>query len=296
MEEPRHQQASWVTWIGFWSNVLLVGFKLLAGILGRSSAMVADGVHSVSDILTDLVVVGSLKAAHRPRDFNHKYGHGKIETLAAAFLGIILFVVGIGIFGSGLFKIIQHFGQSPLERPGIIALIAAMASIFVKEILFRYTMRVGKKIDSQVVLANAWHHRSDSLSSIATLIGIGGAIFMGEKWVVLDPLAAVFVSFFIFRIAFRITRESMMELIETSLPEEKEKRIIHIARNTAGVNNPHDLKTRKIGHNIAIDLHILVENQLNVEQAHDITVNLEKGLREEFGEDTFISIHTEPLK
>jgi cation diffusion facilitator family transporter len=296
MTRSRHQLANRVTWIGFFANLLLMVFKFTAGILGRSSAMIADAVHSISDFGTDLVVVGSLKVASRPRDGNHKYGHGKVETLAAAFVGLVLFAVGIGIFGSGLMKVIGHFGQSPLEKPGTIALVAALVSIVIKEALYQYTVRVGTQINSQVVLANAWHHRSDSFSSIGTVLGIGGAILLGDDWVILDPLAAMVVSFFIFRVVFRIMRESVLELIETSLPGKKERRILDIAAATSGVHNPHDLKTRKIGQTVAIDLHIEVENQLNVEEAHDITVKLEKNLRHEFGEDTFISIHTEPLK
>lgn len=296
MKNHRHQQASRVIWVGFFFNLLLTLVKIAAGILGRSSAMIADAVHSISDFFTDLVVVGSLKVASRPVDTNHKYGHGKVETLATAFVGVVLFFVGAGILWSGLDKIITHYRGTPLESPGMIAFWAAVASIIVKEILYRYTARVGKKINSQVVVANAWHHRSDAYSSIATVLGIGGAIFLGQSWVILDPLAAVIVSGFIFRISFSITREALLELIETSLPHSNENEILDIARGIDGVHNPHDLKTRKIGNNIAIDLHINVDNQLNVEQAHDITVELEEELRKVYGEETFISIHTEPLK
>ena len=296
IKESRQYQANRVTWIGFFANLGLMLFKLFAGIAGRSSAMVADAIHSVSDFATDLVVVGSLKVASRPEDGNHKYGHGKVETLAAAFVGIVLFAVGAGILGSGVMKIVGHFSGQVLQRPGLIALVAAVFSIVVKEILFRYTILVGNKIDSQVVIANAWHHRSDSFSSIGTVAGISGSMFLGEKWVILDPLAAIVVSFFIFKVALRITRESLLELIETSLPKKKESEILAIAAAIKGVHNPHDLRTRKIGHNIAIDLHIDVESHLNVEQAHDITVMLENKLREKYGDETFISIHTEPLK
>ncbi len=296
MKNERRQQANRITWIGFFANLALMLFKLIAGILGNSAAMIADAVHSVSDFATDLVVVGSLKVASKPEDGNHKYGHGKVETLAAAFVGIVLFFVGVGILGSGIMNIIGHYGNSPLQKPGLIALIAALISIFIKEILYRYTIAVGRRIDSQVVIANAWHHRTDSFSSMGTVAGIAGAIFLGDKWVILDPLAAMLVSVFIFRIALRITRESLLELIETSLPKKKESEIIAIAKHIEGVHNPHDLRTRKIGHSIAIELHIDVENQLNVVQAHDITVRLEQKLREKYGEDTFISIHTEPLK
>lgn len=295
MTQSRQQQASKVTWRGFFANLFLTIFKLLAGVMGNSAAMIADGIHSVSDFVTDLVVVGSLKYASRPRDGNHKYGHGKVETLATAFVGVVLFVVGLGIFWSGLTNIIDYYGGTPLERPGMIALYAALLSILIKEFLFRYTLAVGRRINSQVVVANAWHHRSDSYSSLGTVAGIGGAIFLGQKWVILDPLAAMIVSFFILKVAFVITREALMELIETSLPKSQEKQIIATAAEVDGVHNPHDLKTRKIGNSIAIDLHIEVHRQLNVEQAHDITELLEKKLRETFGEDTYISVHTEPL-
>lgn len=295
MSKKRFDKAGKVIWVGFFSNLTLTLFKLVAGILGRSAAMVADGIHSVSDIITDLVIAGSLKVAARPSDGNHKYGHGKVETLAAAFVGGVLFLVGSGILYSGTVKIIGHFGDSPLQRPGMIALYAALFSIVVKEILFRYTLIWGKRIDSTVLKANAWHHRSDVYSSLGTLLGIAGAIFLGKQWVVLDPVAAVVVSFFIFKIAISIIREALLELIETSLPLKKEKEILEIARNIDGVYNPHDLKTRKIGSNIAIDLHIFVREDLNIKQAHEITVSLEQKLRQRYGEDTHISVRTEPL-
>ncbi len=295
-KKHRHQQASYATWVGFFANVVLTLFKLLAGILGRSSAMIADAVHSISDFATDLVIVGSLKVAAKPRDTNHKYGHGKVETLAAAFVGGVLMVVGIGIFYSGLSKIIGHYREAPLQSPGMIAFYAALTSVIIKEVLYRYTLVVGKRIDSMVVVANAWHHRSDVYSSFGTLLGIGGAIFLGENWVILDPLAAILVSGFILRVGFIIIRESLLELIETSLPKKKEKEIMDIVSKVQGVHNPHDLKTRKIGSNIAIELHIEVEKKLNIEQAHEITIKLERSLRENFGEETHISIHTEPLR
>ncbi len=295
MSKQRFARASRVIWIGFFANIGLTLLKLLAGILGRSSAMVADAIHSISDFVTDLVIAGSLKVASKPRDGNHKYGHGKVETLATAFVGIVLFSVGVGILYSGTMNIIGHFGDSPLHRPGMVALYAAIASIVIKEILFRYTLRTGKAVNSSVVLANAWHHRSDVYSSLSTLLGISGAIFLGSQWVILDPIAAIIVSFFIFKSAFFITREALEELVETSLPAKKEKEIIGIAGTVKGVHNPHDLKTRKIGSNIAIDMHIQVQEDLNVREAHDITVKLEQCLREKYGDDTHISVHTEPL-
>ncbi len=295
MMKNRFQRANRIVWTGFFANLGLTVLKLAAGILGRSAAMVADGIHSVSDFITDLVVAGSLKVAAKPRDGNHKYGHGKVETLAAAFVGGVLFFVGAGILYSGAKNIIGHFADSPLQPPGMIALYAAVFSIAVKEVLYHYTLRTGKRVDSKVLIANAWHHRSDVYSSLATLLGIGGAIFLGSRWAILDPLAAVVVSFFIFKVALGIIREALMELIETSLPSKKEKEILQIAGKVNGVFNPHDLKTRKIGSNIAIDMHIQVRRDLNIEEAHDITVQLEKRLRETYGEETYISVHAEPL-
>jgi len=284
-----------MVWLGFAANVTLTLLKLLAGILGRSAAMVADAIHSISDFMTDLVIAGSLKVAAKPRDGNHKYGHGKVETLAAAFVGGVLIAVGAGILYSGVKSIIGHFGDHPLSKPGMIAFYAAVISILIKEILFRHTLVTGKRVKSNVLIANAWHHRSDAYSSLGTLLGIGGAIFLGPRWVILDPLAAIIVSFFIFKVAISVMREALLELIETSLPHKKEQEILQLAGKVEGVHGPHDLKTRKIGSNIAIDMHILVRKDLNVEEAHDITVRLEKCLRAKYGKDTHISVHTEPL-
>ncbi len=295
MTKQRFSQASLVVWVGFAANLLLTLLKMLAGILGRSSAMVADAIHSLSDIVTDLVILGSLRVASKPRDKNHKYGHGKVETLAAAFVGIVLMGVGAGILYSGLTNIYAHYASSPLESPGMVAFYAAIFSIAIKEFLFHYTIRVGKTINSPVVTANAWHHRSDAYSSLATLAGITGAIFLGPQWVVLDPLAAAVVSIFIFKVAYKIIRSALLELIETSLPGIQEEEILRLASNVKGVSNPHNLKTRKIGSAIAIELHIQVHRELNIREAHDITVRLEKCLLERYGEDTHISVHAEPL-
>jgi len=295
MKKLRQKEANKVTWIGFFSNLFLTIFKLIAGIIGHSAAMIADAVHSVSDFATDLVVVGSLRVSSRPKDGNHKYGHGKVETLATAFVGGVLLLVGLGILFSGAKSIFGHFKIEPIQRPGLIAFFAAIVSIIIKEILYRYTIVVGNRVNSKVLVANAWHHRSDAFSSLGTVLGIGGAIFLGSKWVILDPLAAIVVSFFILRVAVKITWESLAELVETSLPKHHEHEILELAAGVKGVHNPHDLKTRKIGNDIAIDLHINVKRDLNIEEAHDITVELEKCLRNKYGQDTHISIHTEPL-
>lgn len=295
MTKATQQLAKKAIWIGFFANLVLTLIKLAAGIFARSSAMVADSVHSISDFATDLVVVSSLSVASRPKDHNHKYGHGKVETLATAFVGGVLLLVGAGLLYTGVMKIWYSYQGEIIPTPGMGALYAAIGSIIVKEILFRYTFRIGNQVNSQAVLANAWHHRSDVYSSVGTLLGISGAIFLGEKWVILDPLAAVIVSFFIFKIAIKITRDTLLELIETSLPKEHEEEILALASNVSGVHDPHELKTRKIGNHIAIDIHIKVHNQLNIEEAHQITIDLEKTLRKKYGNETHISIHTEPI-
>ncbi len=295
MTKASNDRARKVIWLGFVANLILTLIKLLAGIFARSSAMVADAVHSVSDFATDLVVVSSLSVASRPKDHNHKYGHGKVETLATAFVGGVLILVGLGLLYSGSMKIYSVYQGTILKQPGMGALYAAIGSIIVKEILFRYTIKVGNETNSQAVIANAWHHRSDVYSSFGTLLGISGAIFLGHKWVILDPLAAIIVSFFIFKIAIKITRDTLLELIETSLPREHEDEIIKLASGVYGVHDPHELKTRKIGNHIAIDIHIKVDNNLNIEEAHNITIDLEETLRRAYGEETHISIHTEPL-
>ena len=296
MNKDLNARARKVIWLGFFANTFLIILKITAGIFAKSAAMVADGVHSISDFATDLVVVSSLSVAHRPKDHNHKYGHGKVETLATSFVGGVLILVACGLLISGVSKIYGVWQGEVLQRPGFGALYAALASIIIKEILFRYTIKIGRMTSSQAVLANAWHHRSDVYSSFGTLLGIGGAIFLGNQWVILDPLAAVVVALFIFRIGFKITRDTLFELIETSLPKEHEDEILQIASGVNGVHEPHDLKTRKIGNQIAIDIHIRVKSHLNIEEAHKISVELEKSFRKAYGEQTFISIHAEPLK
>jgi cation diffusion facilitator family transporter len=294
MTKELHYKARKVIWIGFIANLILTLLKIVAGILARSTAMIADAVHSLSDFATDIVVVSSLSVAQRPSDLNHKYGHGKVETLATAFVGGVLFFIGAGLLYSGSIKILDVYRGEVLPQPGMLALYAAIGSILVKEFLFRYTYKVGKIVNSKAVIANAWHHRSDVYSSVSTLAGISGAIFLGPKWVFLDPLAAVLVSFFIFKVSYKIVKDALEELIETALSKEQEDEIYFIAREVEGVKKPHDLKTRKIGNQIAIDIHIEVLHHMNVEQAHDITMDLEKALMAKYGEETFISIHIEP--
>lgn len=285
-----------VTWIGSIVNFLLLVFKFIAGILGHSSALVADAVHSLSDFVTDIIVIVFVKISGKPEDDDHKYGHGKYETLATALIGLALFAVGIGLLVSGATKVSEVIKGGVLPAPSIIALIAAGVSIVSKEILYRYTVRVGKSLDSQAVIANAWHHRSDAFSSIGTLIGIGGAIFLGEKWRILDPIAAIVVSAFIIKVAIDLIKPCVDELLERSLPAETEKQILDIIATFPEVSSPHHLRTRRIGNHIAIEVHLRMDGQTTLESAHEVATSVEKRLKEEFGSDTHVGIHMEPVK
>jgi len=291
----RKKETNKVTLLGLAGNATLAGLKFMAGVLGHSSAMIADAIHSLSDMGTDLFTLLTLRIACRPKDKNHKYGHGKVETLATAFMGFVIAFVGLGVLVNAIVNLVGHYNSNPLPTPGWIAFWVALASFAIKEFLYRYTLFVGRKFSSKVVQSNAWNHRSDALSSIAATMGIGGAIFLGPQWAILDPIAAIVVSFFIIRVSAFMIKDSLMELIETSLPKPVEKEILRLVGSVDGVHNPHDLKTRRVGNDIAIDLHIQVDRNLNVEQAHEITVEIEKCLFDTYGQETHISIHTEPL-
>lgn len=285
-----------VTIVGSVVNLALLLFKFAAGILGRSAAMLADAVHSLSDFVTDVIVLLFVRISNKPQDKDHDYGHGKYETLATALIGIILFFVGLGIFWNGARSIWAFVRGETLEAPGILALVAALLSIVTKEILYRYTVIVGRREQSQAVIANAWHHRSDALSSVGTAVGIGGAILLGDNWRVLDPVAAVVVSIFIVKVAWEMVVPCANELMEQSLPEQTEREIEEILLSFPGVTEPHNLRTRRVGNNCAIDVHVRMDGNLTLHQSHKTTRAMEQRLRELLGEGTFINIHVEPAK
>lgn len=280
-----------VTLLGSAVNFLLTGGKIIAGIIGKSSAMVADGIHSLSDFITDIIVLIFVSVSKRERDKSHQYGHGKYETFATMLIGFALFITGAGIFLSSLRKVIDSINGIIIEQPGFVALFAALISIITKEGLFWYTKIIGLRVKSQAVVANAWHHRSDAFSSIGTALGISGAIFLGEKWRVLDPIAGIVVSFFILKVSWDITKPSIKELMEGSLSDEND--IIDIISNTPGIKGFHHLKTRKIGDIIAIEVHIKVDKELTVESSHQIATQVEQSLRDKFGRQSHTAIHVE---
>src|SRR5574344_171061 len=293
--QQRAREAKKVTWVGFVINLLLSIAKLIAGITGKSAAMVADAVHSISDFTTDVVVLAFVGVTAKDCDDNHHYGHGKYETFATLLISAALLAVGIGLLLNGVQNSIKVINGESLEKPGIIALIAAIVSVIIKEALYWYTVVVGKKINSKAVIANAWHHRSDAFSSIGTTLGIGGAIFLGEKWRILDPLAGALVSIFIIKVAIDLGLPSIKELLESSIPKKEEEDIIRIITNTDGVKKYHHLRTRKVGNAYAIDVHIKLDRNISFVKSHDIATDLEKQLRAIYGNNTLLSIHTEPL-
>ena len=263
---------------------------------GHSAAMIADAVHSLSDFATDIVVLIFTRISNKPQDKNHDYGHGKYETLATAIIGIVLFAVGASICWNGLQAIQTVWQGGRLPAPGMLAFAGAIISIVSKELIYRYTIHVGRKINSSAVIANAWHHRSDAFSSIGTAIGIGGAIVLGESWSVLDPMAAVVVSFFIMKVAVQLLKPCVDELTEKSLPDEIEKEICLIAENTPGVSAIHNLRTRRIGNHYAIEMHVRMDGHLTLYEAHAKASVIENKLKEKYGNETHVGIHVEPVK
>ena len=286
-----------VTLLGSVVNLLLLVFKFVAGVLGHSAAMIADAVHSLSDFVTDLIVIVFVKISSKPEDADHAYGHGKYETLASCIIGLALIVVGVMMGYNATVKIVDVVRNgTELASPGIIALAAAVLSIVLKEWMFHITRKVAREVDSPAVEANAWHHRSDALSSVGTAIGIGGAVLFGSKWAVLDPIAALVVSVFIVVQAAKILSDAIGQLMEKSLPRDVEQRICEIVYEEKGTSDIHHLRTRKIGSQISIELHVRMSGSLTLREVHDKSIAIEKRLRAAFGDSTYINLHVEPLK
>jgi cation diffusion facilitator family transporter len=258
--------------------------------------MIADAVHSLSDFVTDILVLVFVSISAKPQDRSHDYGHGKYETLATTLIGIALSAVAIGIGYKAVTAFLYWLQGGMLAAPGMLALWAAMVSIAIKELVYHYTVHKGRVLNSPAVEANAWHHRSDALSSIGTLVGIGGAIVLGKRWTVLDPLASLVVSFFIMRVAWKLLKQGLDELMEASLPEEVESEILAIVNTFPDVQDPHHLRTRRIGSRYAIELHIRMDGSLPLSTAHARTCEIEQALKAHFGPTTHITLHVEPLK
>ena len=293
--QPREKDIYKVTIIGSAVNALLVAIKFLAGIVGRSSALVADAVHSLTDFITDIIVLIFVRISGKPRDEQHGYGHGKFETLATLIIGVILFFSGIGLLVNSIRLIVASIEGAELPKPSPATFIVALISIIAKEILYRYTVRESKRLNSDALKANAWHHRSDALSSIGTLVGIYGAMFLGQRWRILDPIAAGVVSCFIVKAGIDIIRPAVDQLLEGSLSKEETEEIAEIIKSVNGVCGFHNLRSRKVGNDIAIDVHVKMDGNMTLCEAHDIASLIEEEIRKRFGQSSMVYIHMEPV-
>lgn len=290
----RTSKVTFVTLVGSVVNIVLTVFKILAGVMGRSTAMIADGIHSLSDLLSDIIVIVFVKISSKGRDKNHDYGHGKFETFATLIISLMLIVVAANLMSGGIGKIKAILGGEQVSSPGMIAFWAAVASIVFKEALYHYTIIQGKALNSPMMIANAWHHRSDAMSSIGSLIGIGGAIFLGNKFVILDPVTGCVISIFIFVMAVRMSVPAIKELLDVSLPDEVEQQIVSTAKSIQGVIDLHELKTRREGPGIIMEGHLVLLSDISLKEAHNISKKVEESIRKEFGPETQISLHLEP--
>lgn len=290
----RNKEIYQVTIIGGAVNMMLLLFKFVAGFVGHSAAMMADAIHSLSDFVTDGIVLLFVHISEKPQDKSHDYGHAKYETLAMTLIGIALLLVAVGIVYNGVVAISYWVSGGQLTAPGMFALWAALLSIVMKEALYRYSMVKARQLHSQAVEANAWHHRSDALSSIGTAVGIGGAIFFGQRWAVLDPVASVIVGLFIVKVAVFLLRDGIGDLMEQSLPDEVEDEILQLAASVPGVAEPHELRTRRIGNHYAIELHIMMDGDMTLREAHNKADEVENLLRSHYGDQTHVAVHVEP--
>ncbi len=290
----RTAKVTFVTLVGSVVNIILTVFKIFAGVLGRSTAMIADGIHSLSDLLSDIVVIVFVKISAKGRDKDHDYGHGKFETFATLIISLMLIVVAANLMSGGINKIRLILDGGEVSSPGMIALWAAVASIVLKEILYRYTIIQGRALNSPMMIANAWHHRSDAFSSVGSLLGIAGAIFLGDKFVILDPITGCVISIFILVMAVKMSVPAIKELLDVSLPDDVEEKIEATAKSVKGVVDLHELKTRREGPGIIMEGHLVLDSEISLKEAHDISKKVEESLRKEFGPETQISLHLEP--
>lgn len=285
-----------MTLVGSAGNAALLTFKFIAGVMGNSSAMIADAVHSLSDFVTDILVLVFVSISAKPQDTSHDYGHGKFETIASFLIGLALVAAAIGIVVTGLLKLAAWWDGAELEPPGWIALWAALLSIVVKELLYQYTAHQGRRLNSPVMIANAWHHRSDALSSVGAAVGIGLAAGLGQRWAVADPLASVVVGLMLMKVAYELLKTSTGELTESSLPAETEQEIERIILSFGDVRQPHNLRTRRIGNRIAIEAHVRMDGQLPLAVVHERATTIERKLKDRFGQNTHVTLHMEPVK
>ncbi len=283
----RQKKIQSITLWGVLLNIFLMALKLVSGILIRSSALIADGVHSLSDLATDFVVLIGARLSSRPADETHTYGHGKLDTIASILIALLLFFISFGLIWSAGMAIYEH----KQNYPGYMILVVAFVSVVSKEILFFITRRISRITQSTALYANAWHHRSDSLSSLAVLIG-GVASLLG--WGYADQMATIVVGFMIIGVAGKILFDGLIELSEHSADNESIQKIEDVLSREAGISSWHALRTRKLGPELFIDVHVLVDPALSVQKSHDISMEIEGKIKKELSKPSNILVHIEP--
>ena len=294
-KKERASVATKVTVIGMAINAVLTLAKIIIGFIFNSMALVADGVHSFSDFVSDVFIILSFQFAKKPADDGHNYGHGRVEVMSEVMVSLMLLVVAVSMIKSGV-ETISTLKNIPYTKPSLIVLSIAMISIMSKEVLYWYTLHYAKKLKSSAMEANAVHHRSDAISSVAVFIALGMALMLGPNWYILDPIIAICVAIYIIIVATKILFKSFNVLIDGAIDKNDYQKILDILNNIPNTSDPHHVRTRRIGSYIAVELHIRVNPDMKVKDAHKIATSIETKLKDEFGEDTFVSVHIEPTK
>lgn len=279
-----------ITWAGLIANLLLAGAKCAAGTLGCSQAVFADGIHSLTDMTTDIAILLGVRYWTKPADSDHPHGHGRIETMVTLGIGLVLALVATGMLWNAISTLHDHKDT----RPGAIALVAALISIVVKEALYRWTMVTGRRLRSAALVANAWHHRSDAFSSVPAALAVGGAMIW-PAWAFLDHVGAVVVSFFIYQATYKIVRPAFDALIDAAAPDEHLSQIKQIAMDTQGVRDVHKIRTRyAAGPSLLVDLHVLVAPEMTVREGHRVSGAVKARLLEQGPDVLDVLVHLEP--
>lgn len=287
-----------VTWIGFFSNILLAITKFLAGVFGHSQVLIADAVHSMSDLATDIAVLVGSRYWDQPADNEHQYGHAKLETLITLLIGSALGIVGYELISNAIMILYDMiFGNHETTAlPNVWALSAAIFSILLKEWLFHITASAGKKAHSTATVANAWHHRSDALSSIPAALAVGATLVLGEKYAFLDPIGTIVVGLMIFYTAFLIIRPTFNSLLDASGGSDLTNKINNAVLSIDGVQGVHKIRTRPLGAYLyGVDLHIQVDPNMNVRDAHVLSHHIKNELRSKFPDIVDTTVHVEPF-
>ena len=275
--------------VGIVGNVALSSFKLAAGIVGNSGAMISDAVHSMSDVFATMIAWFGVHQSKKDADDEHPYGHERVECVASLILGLILLATGIGIGFNGVMTI----AGGEYAAPGRIALLAAAVSIITKEAMFWYTMHYAKLLNSDAFKADAWHHRSDALSSVGSLVGIGGAIL---GFPVMDPIASVVICIFILKVAYDIIKDAFAKMLDTACSEEFEEELREFIASHEGVEAVDLLQTRLFGSRIYVDIEIAVDGEMKLRQAHDIAENVHDGIEEKYKDVKHVMVHVNPTE